>query len=261
MPRFTPFEVSTKTLIAQGNYTLNQMNASGNREGLDGLAAVGVNPGRAASDLANAVNTAATVESKQERAKIQYLREAREDRQAAREGYHWTLQLNARIGIFATINPELDYSELSQRFRIGRLHNARARGVIYHLRIVLPELERFVRESGLEEELGAFLRQGQAVLEKLAEERTESAEARSLREQLTREVRDAEERLSRALATIDAADQAAAMLAPDNHRWFTLDIIKAATARTEAARNMHMSSVSEELTDEQFDDEVLAESL
>ncbi len=39
------------------------------------------------------------------------------------------------------------------------------------------------------------------------------------------------------------------MLKPENHRWFTLDIIRAETARTEAARNIDHG------------DEVVAESM
>src|SRR5690349_8601407 len=89
------FAVPTKTLIAQGQVTLNEWLAPSTAERRRELGGVGLSE-RFEEELRAALGELTDTEVRQERKKAEYVREAREDQAIAEEGYRYKLSLEAR---------------------------------------------------------------------------------------------------------------------------------------------------------------------
>lgn len=233
--------ISTQVLLEQARMSQNLLKAPAMREGRDGIAAAGLKVEAFSSDLAQAIEDGQNSESAQERLKQRYIKEAHDDQDLAKLGYRWVLQLQARVRFAMTSMPEdLD---LPGRLRFGQLRVPRARGVVYHLRIILPELETLrdqLAPYGLDAD---FIAQGHKILADLGIDRAETAEAKAEREAMTRQVRKAEKRLDQLLSMLDAADEAASLARPDARRFFKMEIIHAELARQDAQRLLHQAAL------------------
>lgn len=236
------FDVPTRVLLDQARAIQNGLSARDNQPGRDALAKVDFDVEDFTARLASAIAETQQTEAEQERAKAAYVKEAGEDREVAERGYRWILRLQARIRMYLAKN-SAETDEFSSKFRFGHLRSARARGVAYELRILIPEahthrprLDKFVSAN--------LLAEGEQLLEELGLSRQETAEAKARRESLTREVRKAEQDLSGLLRELQAADEASALEQADAHRWFTLDVIAAEQGRVTAAREARAAARS-----------------
>jgi hypothetical protein len=117
---------------------------------------------------------------------------------------------------------------------------ARARGVAYELRILLPEAEALKPTLAPFGANDAFIAEGRAVLDKLCVESAEATGAKGRREDVTRKLRQAEAQLTKLLRQLEAADEAAAMERVDAGMRFPLEIIKTERARVEAQRQARL---------------------
>lgn len=245
--------VSTKVLIEQARSSSNQLKAPSMREGRDGVAAEGLKVETFQADLDQAIEDGQNAEATQERLKQKYLHEAHQDQALAQQGYRWVQRLQSKSRFAEASMAE--NLELPSRLRFGKLRSARARGVIYHLRIILPELETLraqLAPFGIDE---AFIAQGYKILADLGVERAETAEAKAEREDMTRQVRKAEKRLDQLLTQLDAADQAAALARPDARRFFSLEIIKAEMARQNAETTLREAPLPSEVVSSPIDND------
>lgn len=229
------YDVPTQVLLDQGRVTLDELRASANRPGVEALEGLGFDVATVTSDLETALARASAAEAEQERAKAAYLTEADEDRAVAEQGYRWVQRLHARVRLYGAENPETSAYEYRSRFRFGQLRVARARSVVYELRILIPEAEAQKAKLAAVGVNDAFIAEATQILDRLAAGRQETAGVRANRETATRAVREAEGHLSDLLHRLELADEAAALETPEAHRWFTLDIIAAERGRVEAA--------------------------
>jgi hypothetical protein len=187
-------------------------------------------------DLKQAMEDGLGAEAEQERLKQRYLEEAKDDQGVAEEGYRWMLQLSAKARHAMAADEAGKLPDLAGRLRFGKTRVPRMRGVLYNLRVVLPELDELKAELkpyGVDE---AFIARGKDILKRAGVERAETAAVKAERERMTRQVRDAELRISRLLHRLDTADAAAAMERPEARRYFTLQLIRTEQARLEAER-------------------------
>lgn len=233
------YPVPTRVLIDQGKTTLRDLDLEPFRTRLAALESFGIEAGYRDS-LRQATEALEHVEVEQERAKAAYSREAKEDQAIAEEGYRFKLALDARVRAFIAANGDDD--DLAGRFRFGQLKSARARGVVYELRIVLPEAEALrdrLASVGVNDELIAS---GHDILARLGADQQETAAAKSEREALTRRLRAAELELSRHLDRLQRSDEAFALATPDQGPLFRLDLIRAEIARVEAAREARLAA-------------------
>lgn len=231
------YDVSTKVLIDQARLTHSELQAQANKPGLGALQSVGFEAQPFITDLGKSSAILRKVESSQERVKAIYLKEAKEDRDFAERGYRWILRLHSRIRSFLAENPEADEYELRTRFRFGKIRIARARSVVYELRILLPEVAMMLTELSDVGVTKAFYKEGEEILSGLVTDREETAEVKAEREKFTRKVRKAEIKISRLLRRLELADIAAALEKPEGKRWFPLDIIRTEQGRVKAAHD------------------------
>ncbi len=229
------YEVPTKVLIAQARATENALGASATKPRRDALATVGIDANALKDLLAAETTKLEKLEADQERAKNTYSRETAEDRAIAEEGYRYKLALEARTRVYIASHEDDD--DLRGRFRFGHLRVARARGVVYELRAVLPEVELMSDRLSAVGIDAAFVARGHDILARLHVEQAESAEAKKERERLTKAVREGELIVSRLLARLVAADEAIALERPAEGTAFGLDIIAAELGRQKAARD------------------------
>jgi len=239
MAKQTSYNVPTKVLLEQARITLDQLTAPANADALAALDAQGLATGTFVADLRRATSETAEFEVTQERLKEKVLANAKDDQAAAEQGYRWVLRLQGKARHYlATV--ENDPHDVAGRLRFGELRSARARGVAYELRILLPEVDavkNVLAPFGVND---ALIAEGRAILDKLGVERAESAAARSEQEKATGELRKAEVALARLLDRLVAADEAAAMDRVEVGPRFPLDIIKTERARVEAARQARL---------------------
>lgn len=242
------YEVPTKVLIAQARATHDTLAAPATKPRRDALTSVGINADALKNELATETKKLEQIEAEQERAKSAYSRETAEDRAVAEEGFRYKLSLEARTRAYIAARGDQD--DLRGRFRFGHLRLARARGVIYELRAVLPEVELMsdrLAEVGID---AAFVARGHDILARLQVEKTESVEAKKERERLTKGVREGELVVSRILARLVAADEALAFEHAEQGTMFGLDIIAAELGRQRAARAARATATSVPLSDE-----------
>ena len=237
------YDVSTKVLIDQACLTHSELQAPANKPGLDALQSVGFEVQPFITDLDKSSAILRKVESSQERMKTIYLKETKEDRDFSEKGYRWILRLHSRIRSFLAENPQADEYELRTRFRFGKIRVARARSVVYELRILLPELEIMLPELSGVGVTKDFYQEGEDILSALVKDRKETAEAKAEREKFTRKVRKAEIEVSRLLRRLELADIAAALEQPEGKRWFPLDIIRTEQGRIKAAHDARESAL------------------
>lgn len=234
------FEVPTKVLIAQARAVVRDLKVEGTQDRRAALASVGVDAAVLGQELDAATRTLEELEAEQERAKAGYLREAREDQAIAEEGYRYKLALDARLRAYIARHGDDD--DVSGRFRFGHLKSARARGVIYELRVVLPEVDAMqgkLADVGVD---AAFVARGHDILARLSADTSETADAKDARQTLTRGVRAAEMQVSRLLAQLVAADEAIALESASEGPVFRLDIIRAEVGRVRAARDSRVAA-------------------
>ena len=248
------YPVPTRVLIDQGRLMLDQLRAPANQPGLEALPLFGLDPEQFIPKLEKAVNDAAGVESDQERAKVDYTREAREDREWALRGYRWVHRLQSRVRVFLAGNPNADADGLRNSFRFGHVKNSRARRVVYEMRILIPEANEWLERLGNVGLTAEFIQEGEEILAALGSDRAETAKAKAKREAMTQSVRKAEQELSALLKQLDTADEAAAMERPESRRWFTLDIIATEQGRTAAARRSAANPVPNGAPDTDYDE-------
>lgn len=242
------YEVSTKVLIAQARTTERELGVEVTKARRVALSRLGIDADVLKQQLAAATQALEELEAEQERAKAHYLREAREDRALAEEGYRYKLALDARVRAYIARHGDQD--DLRGRFRFGHLRSARARGVVYELRAVLPEAEMLLpklKDVGVDE---ALVAKGYDILSRLAKDQDETAEAKGQRQELTRKVREGEKQVSRLLAQLVAADEAVALENPSEGRVFRLDVIAAERGRIRAAREARATAMPSPVGDE-----------
>lgn len=238
MPRTTPFPVPTRVTIAQGDVSLAALKAPANRERVEALARVGWKAAEKIPLLEATLEELKQLEAEQERKKQAYLVEARQDRALAERGYRWKLKLEAMARVYLAGNDDED--DIAGRLRFGHLRVARARGVAHELHIVLPEAEALRDKLEPHGVTQAFLDEGMQILHDLGVEREETAEAKAERQKLTKKVRKKELELAQLLDELVAADEAVALLEPEEGPVFSLDVIRAEEARVEAARRLRV---------------------
>lgn len=229
------YEVSTKVLADQGRVLIRQLEASENATRLSELATFGLKAQEYLPQLKSAVQDLEDAEAEQERAKQAYQKETDEDAVLVDQGYTWVMRLHAIARAYLAGELE-DKDDLAGTLRFGHLRVARARGVTYEMRILLPLEEDLL--STLQGFGGgqAFFQEGRDILTKLGVELKETAEAKAVRQKLTRRVRAAEVVASRAYRRLLAADEAAALTRPEKAPVFRLDVISAEIGRLAAAR-------------------------
>jgi hypothetical protein len=240
------FDVSTKVLIDQTRLTLSELKAPANKKGQDALQSVGCDVPSFITDLDTSVKRLREVESKQERLKVLYLRETKDDRDISERGYRWILRLHSRIRLYLAENAQADEYDLRTRFRFGKIRMPRARTVVYELRILLPELHSMETELSGVGVTPKFIREGEEILSTLVTEREETAEAKAEREKFTRKVRKFEIQVSRLLRRLELSDEAAALEHAEGKRWFPLDIILTEQGRVKAAREARVTALPED---------------
>lgn len=241
-----PYDVSTKVLGDQSRLTHGELNAPANKSGLDALESVGLDLPSFIPELGSATEKLQKFEARQERAKSELLRELKEDRGLGEKGYRYLLRLHSRIRMYLSENPAADEYVLRNRFRFGQVKNANARGIVYELRVVLPEVRKMLEELkgvGVNEK---FLNEGKQILKQLGIDRDETAEVKAEQEKLTREVRESEIEVARLLRRLELTDEAAALEHPEGKRWFPLDIISVERGRIEAAREERVAPIPED---------------
>lgn len=227
------YRVSTRVLIDQAKTLGRQLEQDIGKERLAALGPFGL-PSTFAADLKSRTEALATAEGEQERLKAAYTREAREDRAIAEEGYRYKLAIDARAR--AHIAQHGDELDLPGRLRFGKLKSARARGVVYELRVVLPEV------AALKDQLAdvgittALVEKGWDILKRLGVDQAETAEAKAEREAMTKQVRDEELATTRLLDLLLATDEAYVLGDPEAEPLFRLDLIRAEQARVQASR-------------------------
>ncbi len=231
------FEVPTNVLLEQGRATLGLLEADDTLRGRQALTSIRFDVTGFIDNLRGAIAEGEVAEAEQERAKALVTREHQEDRSLAEAGFRWILRLQARVRRYLVASKKAsDAEDLRGVFRFGKLRRARARGVLYELRILIPEAEeqqQTLAPFGLDE---AFIEEGRNLLVALGAERSETTAAIAKRNQLTRKVQAAEERLSSLLSQLEQADHTAALETPDARRWFPLDVIASEVGRVNAAR-------------------------
>lgn len=242
------YEVPTKVLLAQARSTLRELAIDATAPRRAALKELGIDAENFTAELQSATDALQEIEAEQERAKAHYQHEASEDRAIAEEGYRYKLALDARVRAYIATNGDDD--GLRNRFRFGQLRVARARGVTYELRIVLPEAQAFKDKLAAVGVDDAFIQKGYDILARLDADRQETTQARAQREKLTRQVREGELRLSRLLAQLVAADEALAVATPAEGRVFRLDLIRAELGRIEAAREERLAASDMPVIDE-----------
>lgn len=115
-------------------------------------------------------------------------------------------------------------------------------GVVYELRILLPEAEEHqarLLPFGVTKE---FVGEGRSWQAKLDTERDETTAAKAARKALTRRVRASEMTLSALLRQLEAADETVALERPEAKRWFPLSVINAERGRVNAAREARIAA-------------------
>jgi len=238
MSTVTAFEVPTKVLNDQARVILRDLDAPEKAPRIAELKGLDANfkNGLATELLALEAN-----EADQERAKSAYVKEAGDAQLVAEEGYRWVLELhaNARAHLACV---EQDPADLPGALRFGHLHSARARGVVYEMRILIPEVEKHVGVLGPHGADAAFIARGKDVLVRLGVEQQEASDAKAAREALTRKVRQGEVRLSRFLRQLVAADEAASTRIPTRKPAFPLDTINAELARQAADKAARLAA-------------------
>ena len=236
------YDVSTKVLMDQARLTHSELNAPANKA----LESVGLDLPSFINNLGTATEKLQKFEAGQERAKTELLRELKEDRGLAENGYRWLLRLQSRIRIYLSENPTADEYVMRNRFRFGKVKNASARAIVYELRIVLPEVQKMLEELkgvGIDEK---FFNEGKKILKQLGIDRDESAEAKADQEKMTREVREAEIKVSQLLRRLVLTDMSAALEHPEGKRWFPLDIIATEMGRIQAELDARVAPIPEE---------------
>lgn len=246
--RTTAYQVSTKALCAQGRQMVRALQAEGTRARREALSSVGIDAAELTNKIVAATEQLESLEAEQERAKEAYLQEAREDRAIVEEGYRYKLSLDARARAYIAAHGDED--NLPGRLRFGHLTRARARGVIYELRAVLPELPALtdkLASVGIDD---AFIAKGWDILARLQADKQETEEAKQARMRLTKAVRAGELALSQLLHQLDAADEAITLETPAEGRVFRLEIVEAERARMVAAQKMAEAPLDVPVLDE-----------
>lgn len=230
MARTTAFEVSTKVIIAQGEATVTALGLPDNAPAVASLEKEGL-PKGFAGRLNVAVRDLIRAESDQERLKAEYLRETKEDKELSERGAKWIKRLQAKARVYLSTQ-ERDTLDLAGQLRFGKLRAPRSRGVIYELRILIPEAHEHQALLGLDTE---FVVEGHDILRLLGIDLKETADVMAQRKAVTEKVRTGELLVTRLLVQLRAADEAAALERDDDKLAFPLTVIATETARAKAA--------------------------
>lgn len=245
------FEVSTKVLVDQGQATLRQLESPQLVGALADLAQEGLVASAFTAALKSEVDSLAKLEADQERAKGAYEREAAQDRALAEQGYAWVLRTHAKVRTYINLVPEAASQDLPSRLRFGHLRSAKARGVVYELRILLPELKALAPQLARVGIDDAYLAVAEKLLTDLAADQKETEDARQHRMTLTANVRKGETEVSRLLNQLQAADAAACLANPTRGPAFGLDVLKAELGRLEAERAARVAARATPVTNDE----------
>lgn len=220
------FNVPTAVLLDQAAFTLDELRAEASAPTREALAASGFDPAAYAAKLADALERGRTLEADQERAKANLGQEREEDRAHAERGYRWIRRLHARLRL-AEARGDAPGGNLGRRFRFGALPSVRVRGVLYELRILVPELAGLggvLADHGLD---AAFLEEGRSILADLDTDRAETAAATSALNHLTQQVRAVEAELTALIRELRAAREIATLDTGRELPGFSLQILRA----------------------------------
>ncbi len=253
MTRSTRYDVPTKVLLDQCRVTLDTLAATSNAAWLTELKHQGLDSGEFMRALKNTYEVTIAAEATQEHLKEECAKEARDNQAAAEEGYRWLQRVQAR-GRNYLATEDVDPADIAGKLRFGKLHNSRARSVMYEMRVILPELadiKATLKPYGLTD---ALINEGRALLKRLSIELTEAADADTRRRAATKKVREAELTLTRLLDRLLTADESAALERPENEPHFRLDLINAERARVEAMRKLRVAKQPADATTSANDD-------
>lgn len=225
------FNVPTAVLLDQAAFTLDELRAAASAPIRDALRASGFDVDDYITRLSAAIDAGNTLEAEQERAKAAVDQEREEDRALAQQGYRWIQRLHARLRM-AEARGAMPGTNLGRRYRLAALRRPRVRGVLYKLRILLPELAGDLAALHGFGVTRALYAEGQHILDALTQDRRETAAAISTREQLTVQVREIEATITALLRELRAARDIAALDTGRTLTGFSLQILRAYNARS-----------------------------
>jgi len=240
MARSTRFDVPTKVILDQCRVVIDTLSATANAGWVAELKGQGLDPNDFVRSLRGAHEETMIADTEQERLKDECLRETRENQAVAEEGYGWIQRVQAR-GRQYLAGEEVDRAEVAGRLRFGKLHAARSRGVIYEMRLILPELAALKAEMKPYGLTDALIAEGKEILKRLGAEHAETAEVEAKRERATEKIRAVELKLTRLLDRLVAADEGAALERPENEVHVRLDLIAAERGRVEGMRRARLA--------------------
>lgn len=239
MAKKTRFNVSSKTIIAQGRETVAQLLASSNKDALVALSTLGFDGATFVPSLETAVSALAHAKGAQEMQKQVYLAETRDDQVLVQAGYRWNQELAARARYFMACTDD-DTRDIAGLLRFGKLHSARARGVRYQLEAIIPHVIALSPDLAKVGVTADFAAKGKEILAGLAVEQKETAAAAERRRELTEQVGEYELRVSQLLFELTQAEEALALIDPTYGVRFGLQYIRSEQARVEAARQARL---------------------
>lgn len=247
MSKSYDYGVPVKVAIAQTRVTINEMESPVNREGVEALSLFIDDPQAFIETLKEKFELTRFLESEQEQAKAEYVKETSDDQVLGKKAYLFCHRVQTRIRQFLFKHPEVKKAPLRIKFRFGKVKNDSPRTVSYELLIILSEIRKVLVELPEAKLSDQLLAEGESLLAQLDKDRKETDRAKEIREDLTRKVNEAEGELCYLLRELEIADQAVAMEHPENRQWFPLDIIATEKGRVAAA---HKSLMDEEVPQE-----------
>jgi|GEM_PF-1899378 len=238
-------QYATKLIIAQARASLAALDAhrgSSRRQALEGI---GIG-----DDFASRLQGATTdlIDAKAQQERLQVDAEVAYDElsEEAERGYRYLQGFWARLHVLEA-QGDVDMHDIRRRFVVGDVRRARARGVLFALKVVLPEMadaRDLLARVGVDDD---YIEHGYAIVEALGAERKESADLVKARMDTTRNVQTAEDAVLQLLHQLAYADEAIALEIPDEGPIFDLKLLHTERRRVEAEREARVMAQPSDL--------------